>query len=248
MVGKGARRHAGQQHVEPAVQQRDGGERPAARGQRLAQQPAQRRQQRHDHRIHHQAGSEIDDLVALAHLEAETDGAAGSAARCGERRPAAAAGGCPHQRRDDVGGAIQTGARQRRHQPRRLPPRIGIVGQMLQGAAAADTEVWARRRLASTVGHQHVHNPGDKAVAARPQRLDAHALAGEAQRNVESPARRLGDAVAAVAEAFDPHVERTVRHRLAAAAVTDAGGAAPAVLFHNRLLVYTRHTCAVSAA
>jgi hypothetical protein len=74
---------------------------------------------------------------------------------------------------------------------------------MLQGAAAADLEVRAGRRLAMTRRREDFHKIGRDALAALVARLGLDRLARQCEGNEIAPPLMLGDAIAAGADLLD---------------------------------------------
>src|SRR5580704_13557193 len=171
----------------------------SALGQHGREARAQRLEQGIETRPHHHAGADIDNLGARALMEAH------------HHAPALAAqhevGAPPLARRADErrleAGRVDAALRQRADDQLDFPRGIGIAPPMLQGAAAADLEVGAGRRLAMARRRQHLHQIGGDPLASFVTRFGLDRLARQREGHEVAPSVEFGDPIAACTDLAD---------------------------------------------
>ncbi|MCH6587669.1 MAG: helix-turn-helix domain-containing protein, partial [Proteobacteria bacterium] len=164
---------------------------------------AQRRQQAHEPRGQEQAGLEIHHRVALAAVEAERHAGLGPGRRKG-RAPAGAGRNPDHRLDRDLAEAA---ARQCLGHQALLPARVGLVGQVLQGAAAANAEMGTGRLGPARTLFEELQHLALEAAGARPGQAQAHPVAGHGEGHEDRAPVEAGEAVAARAQALDARLE-----------------------------------------
>ena len=180
----------------------------AVRQDRCKRRP-QRLQKRAEGRPRDDADADIDDARARALVEA------------GQHAPALPAqhevGATPLARRADQGRfearRVDAALRQRAGDQLDLPGRVGVAPPVLQGAAAADLEVRAGRRLAMARRRQDFHQIGGDALAALVARLGLDGLARQGEGHEVALSLMFGDAIAARADLQDVERDTHIRRQ-----------------------------------
>ena len=181
----------------------------------------QRLQKRAKGRPGDDADADIDDARARALVEA---GKHAPALPAQHEVGAAPLAGRADQRRFEA-RRVDAALRQRAGDQLDLPGGVGVATPMLQGAAAADLEVRAGRRLAMARRREDFHQVGGDALAALVARLGLDGLARQGEGHEVAPPLVLGDAIAAGADLQD--VERDA-HRVSPASSWPAASRRPA--------------------
>src|SRR5262245_18954145 len=191
------------QNIEPAVGLVDDGVRRSAVGQDRAKARSQRPEQGVDGRSCDHAGRDVDDPRARPLVEACQHAPALAAQH---DVGATALAGCAGERRLEA-RRFDPALRQRAGDQLGLPGAVGVMPPVLQGAAAADLEMRAGRRLAIARRRQHLHELGGDALAAPLPGLGLDGLARQGERHEITLAALLGDPVAAPTDLQDVELQ-----------------------------------------